>query len=36
MEISLRNIADEVVQQYVEEQKGEPMHYDQFQVDSTF
>ena len=28
------NITDEIIQQYIEEQKGEPVEVSQFQIDS--
>lgn len=35
MAISSGNITDEMVQNYINEQEGEPVSYDQFQIDST-
>ena len=35
MAISSGNITDEVIQQYIDEQDGEPVDIDQFQIDST-
>jgi len=35
MAISSGNITDEVIQQYIDEQEGEPMDDNQFLIDST-
>ena len=35
MAISSGNITDEMIQQYIEEQDGEPVDDDRFQIDST-
>jgi putative transposase len=35
MAISSGNITDEMIQKYIEEQEGEPMDHNQFQIDPT-
>ena len=35
MAISSGNITDEMIQQYIDEQEGEPLNDDQFLIDST-
>ena len=35
MAISSRNITDEMIQKYIEEQEGEPVENGQFQIDSS-
>lgn len=35
MAVSSGNITDEVIQKYIEDQEGEPVEIDQFEIDST-
>lgn len=35
MAVSSGNITDEMIQQYIEEQEGEPVHDDRFLIDAT-
>ena len=35
MAVSSGSITDEVIQQYIDEQEGEPVDYNQFQIDSA-
>ena len=36
MAVSSGNITDEMIQQYINEQEGEPVNGDRFLIDSTF
>lgn len=35
MAVSSGNITDEMVQEYIDQQEGEPVSYNQFQIDSS-
>ena len=35
MAVSSGNITDEMIQQYIDEQEGEPVDISQFQIDSS-
>ena len=35
MAVSSGNITDEMVQEYIDQQEGEPVNYNQFQIDSS-